>query len=1064
MLTDTSDLNVNNGELPLFFPTSPKNCPVVTKSASQIATSSHLSSKVSHCWSEINGDVSFNDDESAGWPLGSQGIAASASCFRFELDSKDGERLQALLEEDALSSRETNTGKIADSRSLAETPGRSFRSARNGTEELNRDRYGHLKPPRQLEKLHSSTRFVALLNAFANEIQGCDAQLRDSPSMWQVEARNTSLTVPPSPGRSEILRRLSDLKAHPLSPRLAPEDAVNYDKEKAKTREDLHHRQGTRLPLSSNDSSKSSSTSVSKEYPVLTQSQCKLSGNALGGIEIMPNLGEKSRQGNSPSKLRGSPHRSAQSSQEHLTTPISRLKNSSIQEQIVIICKQPQTLKASNVSDSSPDHAPIMLAAVPFKWEEEPGRPKTIAAVANLAPARRATREGIEVGNFSETQSKSDVKPFAEVVENSITCKGIDQARSSSVRSSPETGKGDVGRTSSYRYYGQPRLRGHSRDASLGRSSRRYSIRERNAHIDLDGSAAAKFLVEAFESPSSTPSVHGGSPTFAVPFKWEDIPGKPKAETVARSPNMLQLPPRLAVPTYRSADSFSRELRVSHPFASFFGPCMQASSPAHRKQSDRASVQHASSRSLPPRVPGSPDRRKRHSFVGRCSSTPQEGCQIRVSKSLTSTYCNSEKSLVESLSTTSSPVLKPRSLCSSEMKNSPSWVQKNHIHAPSSPTSILSGPDGSRSQTSASNINLSSGDIEDFTRRVNHSEHMASITSSSASYESIQEDFPELPSPLNSRFLPPPSTDFQQSGEPQITSIPALSPAAADISARDYYAHRSKGNSDNDRFFEPSKTGKSLSKTKSQHRLVTTRNSEASLINYFQRLELSEALTTTKTKTSLSALGEETGLLDKHGAPTSSGYLNSKGEPISSNVLPTTQSVAKQKEASSTQTSPKRPIRLPHTMYTATEQFLASCSSSVRRQLIQDLSPRILRQYSGRRRSASYSGDYTSAHLSFRSNREEEVSISPAYAASLELLSPAASLMAQPRKGLGTPRNALTKAHSKPRRRARFVLSIYRTLRRVLCRQRFHKPIQPPKLTLSEGRSPTPYHIKTTYI
>lgn len=151
-------------------------------------------------------------------------------------------------------------------------------------------------------------------------------------------------------------------------------------------------------------------------------------------------------------------------------------------------------------------------------------------------------------------------------------------------------------------------------------------------------------------------------------------------------------------------------------------------------------------------------------------------------------------------------------------------------------------------------------------------------------------------------------------------------------------------------------------------------------------------------------------------------------------------------------------------MYTATEQFLASCSSSVRRQLIQDLSPRILRQYSGRRRSASYSGDYTSAHLSFRSNREEEVSISPAYAASLELLSPAASLMAQPRKGLGTPRNALTKAHSKPRRRARFVLSIYRTLRRVLCRQRFHKPIQPPKLTLSEGRSPTPYHIKTTYI
>ena len=909
-----------DGELPLFFSTASK--------------STRLDSNAS----ELNTEVVNLKHVESGWPKGNHEIAAWASSFRFELDREGGERLQAILldEEAHISVKESNRDrKHTSSRDLTEdTPtGGSFRF-------IHGDQSGYLKPPRQLEKLHGSNRPTAVADAFANEKEGCvGAQSSDGLSVVQVGAARIKVTgndrVPASPGRSEILRRLSDLKAHPLSPRFAPEDAVSYQKEvkMAIVRDELHRRAKISQPLLKDEYSGKGSSSPASQY------QCKTLKNALGELEIMSNIVERRRQSNSPSGVRGNPRRSAQlGSQEHPITPTSRLRNgerqlvagNSILEQIISIRKQSHAAASNGINSPSPDHDLSVSAAIPFKWEEEPGKPKTIAAAAPYAQARRLSRDRIEVSNCIEMKSasqKDNFKPSTGEVESGNYGKGSE----ASTQSSSDIGNGDpVGRSGSYRYYGRAYLSKHSTEGSLGRSSRRYSIQEKEAHIDLDASAASKFLVETFESPSRSPGLLGSSPTnFAVPFKWEATPGRAKVKTTIRSPNLLQLPPRLAVQSYPSAESFSRELRASHLFSGFFAPCITASSPYHRKQSDHVLVEYTSSKSLPPKVP---KRRKRHGFVGRCSSTPQEGCQIRVSKSVddkASNHGSSKAPLIDHLSTTSLPVLKPRRLSVSELKN--------HANGPSSPTSILCGPDENSSQSSTSNFAFSSGDLEDFTRQTNHSRQSASKSSSSASYESIEEDFAELPSSEHTAPVPLPS-DSQHSGESRA-------------------------------------------------------------------------------------------LLDKQAAPTSSGSFNMEIEPLSLKALPTSQSVARQDINVSPQASPKRQTRLPYTMPSVAEQFLASCSTSGRRQLIQDLSPRLLHQYSGRRLSASHSGGSTPARVDRyltsapQVSKAEQMSPSPAYAASLELFSPAVNAMAR-RKWCATPaRTPLAKAAAaKPRRRFRFMV------------------------------------------
>jgi len=162
-------------------------------------------------------------------------------------------------------------------------------------------------------------------------------------------------------------------------------------------------------------------------------------------------------------------------------------------------------------------------------------------------------------------------------------------------------------------------------------------------------------------------------------------------------------------------------------------------------------------------------------------------------------------------------------------------------------------------------------------------------------------------------------------------------------------------------------------------------------------------------------LVEDTRLLNKKGAPSSSGYFNNKGETLTIGSLPTLQSKTTNL---SPEASPKRPSRLPYTMPSVAEQLLASCSTSGRRQLLQDLSPRLLHQLSGRR----HSGSHSNANIPYRhltsASHEKVVSPSPPYIPSIELFSSTTNQQ-------GTSKALVSKPPlARPRRRIRLMVSI----------------------------------------
>lgn len=1004
--------SASTGELPLFYVTS---SPKLTRSrqvsrSSRIGTSplqlpkarsgTHASRR------EVSADVHLGEGDPLTSTL-SQEIVAWASSFRFDLDPQDAGRLQAMLERDA----RTSGRNLTDSRNWTDTPGGSFRF-RNGPEE---------------EQSHGSNRFAATDDDGSENHADAGDQAR----------RNVAVDVPNSPERDEVQRRLNELKAaHQSGLRFGLDDVISssllrfgspnlddvatYHKQMAKLAARRHQRLQTGSSCSSPLSSKAPTQEITTE---------------LGELEIMPITMSKS----SPSQI-------PQSSLQELHPTTSRLlkqsprrsSSCSIQEQIVSICKLQFPARAASCKVSnfpSPDHTPFLSAArgsIPFKWEEEPGKPKSIAA--NAANVQRLPREETEVSN---------------VVSESVTVDEVtgNGGASSSARSSTEgagVGHGDGGRIESHRYYGRAHLRGHS-ESSLGQSSRRYGAHDRvEAQIDLDASAAAKFLVEIYDTPLSTPGRH--SPSFAVPFKWEDAPGKAKVETPTGRPNLLQLPPRLAVPS--CAKSFSRDLRASHPFAGFFAPCLTASSPGHSQQhqrkqsSDRILVQYGSSKSLPPRAPSSP--RKRHGLVGRCYSTPQEGCQIRVSRS-----------------TASSPVLQSarRSFFSEEAENGNSpgpWLEKTssenanaNSHAPSSPRSILCGPDegSSSSQASAASAVSSSRDLGDFTQQTKHG---SASKSSNSSFESVEEDFADAPSPGSSHHSgdqPPASPPPNEAPSPQ----------------------EEPPNASNDLNLSKTENHKPQ---KQEHEGEEPPAWSPALANYFDTLELTSSSTTTTTTTSTSTLPSTTiSTLPSAGASTSAGALTASGEllpVVSKGALPTIQSMLEQEQEEigvSAQGSPKRPTRLPYTMPSVADQVLASCENSTRRQLIQDLSPRLLRQYSGRRLNRSSHGRSTSGSAPrverCRADEAPQTS-SPAYAAALQLLSPPVDLARErQRKGAKLPL-AKPLASTRPRRRARFMMSICKSLKRlVLGRQRRCKAVEKfePKLMYDYAIAPTTFQL-----
>lgn len=237
----------------------------------------------------------------------------------------------------------------------------------------------------------------------------------------------------------------------------------------------------------------------------------------------------------------------------------------------------------NKLQENSPQHK---LAAVPFKWEEAPGKPisNSIAAAAERAMAKRFLREaGHESrSTFRDPQQRktrrANTKPRALPNEEAVE-RGLLSSTNSSFRSS-------------HRFY----ARTAPGDSIFGPrksvdGAHIISEVETNPHIDLVAPAAAKFLVESLVSPGNvTPEPNLIS---AIPFQWEKVPGIPKVDEEAiesSKPIPLQLPPRLVAPPLptTSADSmFKEEMRGRQQTRSMSGPLAgfyPHTSPSRRRQ------------------------------------------------------------------------------------------------------------------------------------------------------------------------------------------------------------------------------------------------------------------------------------------------------------------------------------------------------------------------------------------------------------------------------------------------------------------------------------------------
>lgn len=591
--------------------------------------------------------------------------------------------------------------------------------------------------------------------------------------------------------------------------------------------------------------------------------------------------------------------------------------------------------------------------SVSLKCEEDPPRPQSIAAAAHRALARKLSRDGIELSSFLDEKSAPRGATSARVTGKAAK-QGLHR---------------DVGlhealprRSVSERFYGRGHFHRNSGEKIWRISSTRCSIHEKEAHIDLVTPAAAKFLVETSDSSSYTPArqYNVSPPAVAVPFKWEDAPGRAKLETAASKPaDTLQLPPRLAVPPQRSGENFSRELRMSvvstHPLAGLF-PCMTASLPSRPQQHHDPTWLHhqrAGARSLPPK-----QSHLHHSYGGHPEATVPKSGDRRDARKL-------NKSFSQPLAFTDQPLkVKPRRLFSSELKGSHPWMGMQQSGQHFDPTSILHSSRQSSSRT------YLSCELDALTPRT-----AGSKSSSSASYESIGEDFDhdESASPSSCTHKAPHSFD---SGATASDAEPSSAPPGIPPShGRRPHSHRSEGVKGLLKLCKSH--GNCLRKSKSRsQRLGPLCSPEVwapTLATYFQRLEVHDEP------------AMHSGLLDTHGAPTSSGYLNSNGEPIALNA---------QQPRSSELLSPERLTRLPYKMPSVAEQERAARNSQTNSQ-------------AGRSHARS----------------PMDVCPSPAYTAALEMLSPAVNLMASRRHRHGA-RHSPWPSSPKPHRRVQFIVSV----------------------------------------
>jgi len=209
-----------------------------------------------------------------------------------------------------------------------------------------------------------------------------------------------------------------------------------------------------------------------------------------------------------------------------------------------------------------------VAAEVPFKWEEAPG--KAAAAHHSITAesgelqdaSRRTGTSGAAQEQLREVEAKdSEAAPRDPEANQETKISGTDHDRDHASGSSFR---------SSRRYYSRMSSRISDRSMSFGASSSCNSDQLADLthqlavpHIDLVAPAAARFLAESaktntvLDSPIATPP---GKHVLSVPFKWEEAPGKPKVDdsTVAAAagapdlqretsttPASLQLPPAL---------------------------------------------------------------------------------------------------------------------------------------------------------------------------------------------------------------------------------------------------------------------------------------------------------------------------------------------------------------------------------------------------------------------------------------------------------------------------------------------------------------------------------------
>ncbi|CAM6085931.1 unnamed protein product [Calypogeia fissa] len=231
-------------------------------------------------------------------------------------------------------------------------------------------------------------------------------------------------------------------------------------------------------------------------------------------------------------------------------------------------CQTPQNGVPWTSSPSSPDTG-FGKSSVPFHWEEAPGKAKTIAAAAEMALARKLVRDeslrrltaGSPRSSIDSHGSFRIEKKSSPVVSRRISTDQHLQPQLSSSNSAlplPPSKKFSQELT-------HPRKESHS--SQLIEDLKAAVVRKQaeaksevdddnrsvisdycagDTQIDLVAPAAAKFLNREDDVPTTVTPVK--TPLAAVPFKWEEAPGKPKesiSSPTRADPPSLSLPPRL---------------------------------------------------------------------------------------------------------------------------------------------------------------------------------------------------------------------------------------------------------------------------------------------------------------------------------------------------------------------------------------------------------------------------------------------------------------------------------------------------------------------------------------